>query len=281
MSQKPVYRRLLELSISQAFQAFRSKAACEPSTTSAASECTVIYYHSVMLEDLSRFAEQLDSLSNLLREWSWSNSEGKDQLERRPPVFVTCDDALESFFDNAFPLLEAKSIPVCTFLPVAWLGKECGWETKRDLSSKGDRVVTKERLLGLLESRNLSIGSHGLTHQDLTRLGIEELKREFNDSKSFIEDLTGQAVTRFSFPYGAYTERELDLAKEAGYEEIHTTVPGTVRTSEIPRLVPRMRVDPSDWPMEFELKIRGAYQWLSRLSNSRRRFRSLSGLNLL
>ena len=69
----------------------------------------------------------------------------------------------------------------------------------------------------IIEIRSLGheIGSHGLTHADLTRLNTKDLSHELHDSKKMLEDIIDKKVTAISFPFGSWNKRVWDLAQEA------------------------------------------------------------------
>lgn len=75
------------------------------------------------------------------------------------------------------------------------------------------------------------IGSHTITHRHLTRIPVDEAKREILDSKHMLEELLGVQVGKFAPPRG-YTNPELTdytllyydsqrLTKEPGLVHIH------------------------------------------------------------
>lgn len=269
MSQKSDFRRLIELTVSRFNRASQAFKGSERLQNDRRNLCTVIYYHSVMRRDLSAFKDQVNLIESIATARSTSEMRLSHSGEKHA-VMVTCDDALESFFDNAFPLLAERGIPVCTFLPVGWRGQECGWQVKRDESSKGDRVLTQDRLRDLAQHELLTIGAHGVSHRDFKTLSEAEMKSELVESRSVIEDLTGKPVTSFSFPYGSYGKRELECALEHGYVDIFTTLPGCLRSNRTSPIIPRFRVDPYDSIEEFELKLSGHYRWLGTFSKAKR-----------
>jgi peptidoglycan/xylan/chitin deacetylase (PgdA/CDA1 family) len=68
----------------------------------------------------------------------------------------------------------------------------------------------------------VAIGSHGMTHVDLTIVSDVELDRELTVSRSMLEDRLGQQVTHFAFPYGRFSRRVWDAALKAGYTHLFT-----------------------------------------------------------
>lgn len=61
------------------------------------------------------------------------------------------------------------------------------------------------------------VGAHTLHHLELTRVPDELARAEINDSKSWIEDLTGRSCRMFCFPGGRYRKRHQAMVLAAGY----------------------------------------------------------------
>ena len=49
-----------------------------------------------------------------------------------------------------------------------------------------------------------------MMHRDLRKLTEDELRRELEESKAKIEDLTGRACRTFAYPFGLYAQREIE-----------------------------------------------------------------------
>jgi len=80
--------------------------------------------------------------------------------------------------------------------------------------------------------------SHGRFHFSLLTLDDDELRKELEESRTRIEDLTAQSCEHFSFPYGHYSEREIQAVKKAGYKTARTTRPGWVDSRSDPYQLP-------------------------------------------
>jgi len=127
-------------------------------------------------------------------------------------IAITFDDGLQSFYDNAYPLLEEKNIK-STIFPVAGLiGKTGGWDVMGHTSHMSAAMLKEIAMKGH------EIGSHSLTHANLVWLGDDELMKELRDSKAILEDIIGKPVVSLSFPFGCWNKRVWDAAKSAGYE---------------------------------------------------------------
>jgi len=228
----------------------------------------VLYYHSVPDSERRRFARQMDRVARRSRPVAL---EGMRRMEEGRYVLVTFDDGFECVARNAFPELECRGIPSMVFLPSGCLGRHPDW-----LEGTGHRDV-RERILDAEGIRNLSanpliaVGSHCRTHRNLTSLEEGEALREIRDSKSELECILGSGVGAISFPFGAYEDRHVAFAIEAGYEACFGISPEPYRGDG--RIIGRVRVDPADWPLEFHLKMTGAYRWMAPVSAMKRKWR--------
>lgn len=238
--------------------------------------CVILYYHVVPEGQRTLFVRQMDRLQRLCKPVSL---EQLDQLENGfRHVAVTFDDGFCSVIQNAIPELEARHIPTTIFVPSGWLGKSPSWiDVEEDL--KAQEVVLDVRQLSQLNRHPLvAIGSHCITHPDLCRLAEPEAREEIFGSKSQLEKLLQKEVCLFSFPFGAYADRHVAWAREAGYHRVFTTSPELFKRHDgQPYVVGRVKADPTDWFLEFQLKILGAYRWLPMASWCKHRLKGLFG----
>jgi len=216
--------------------------------------CVVLYYHSVPPEQRSLFAKQLDAILETAPVIDITREVLLEPGQRR--IGITFDDAFENFVSEALPELEKRRIPATVFVITNALGKAFG------PSKAPERVMTARQLLDL-PSDLISVGSHTATHPYLPELDDLAARQELSESKSALEQLLGREITSFSFPFGGFTDRLIELASEAGYRTLFTTLPGFLfRPDHRHPALGRVRVDPTDWPAEYRLKLAGAYRWL-------------------
>jgi peptidoglycan/xylan/chitin deacetylase (PgdA/CDA1 family) len=217
----------------------------------------VLYYHSVLPQHRALFAAQMDTL---LRHATPIDAGAQPDLGAgRRYVAVTFDDAFESLVDNALPELERRAIPCTLFVVVDTLGKAAGWEDIGEETHGHEKIMTPEQLLRLA-SRLVAIGSHTLTHPLLTSVDDLAAEKELLESREKLERLTGKQIRLFSFPYGACSDRLIELCRKAGYERVFTTLPAPIRNGGF--VVGRTPADPTDGALEFRLKLLGAYRWI-------------------
>jgi peptidoglycan/xylan/chitin deacetylase (PgdA/CDA1 family) len=214
--------------------------------------CVIVYYHSVPESQRTLFGKQLDQLRRhakpmAVNEWSGLDSGGRY-------VAVTFDDGFENFYEHALPELVKREIPATMFVISDAIGKAFG---------PSDRL---EKVMSLEQLRNLpdlvTIGSHTLSHPLLPSIAVDEAAREIALSRDRLEQQLNRKILLFSFPFGAFNEKLVEICREAGYQRVFSTLPSFafIRPDEF--VTGRVRVDPTDWPLEFKLKLVGAYRWL-------------------
>jgi len=125
------------------------------------------------------------------------------------------DDGYEDTFTNAFPILSEFGFTANLFVITGVLGTLNSW----DFTLFGKfKHLSREQLKALADA-GWSIGSHTKSHLALTTLSPSLLRAELDDSKKFLEDLIGKAVTAISFPFGNFNARVIEACKEAGFQE--------------------------------------------------------------
>jgi peptidoglycan/xylan/chitin deacetylase (PgdA/CDA1 family) len=142
-------------------------------------------------------------------------------LSRFRRVGATFDDAFRSAA-IVFPALERLGVPVEIFVCTGYAGD--GAPLTIPELEKDDRqelaTMTWDELRAHVE-RGVAIGSHGVSHVHLTRLGDDEVRRELTESKSRIEDELGRSCPDFAYPYGEHDDRVRALVRQAGYERAY------------------------------------------------------------
>jgi peptidoglycan/xylan/chitin deacetylase (PgdA/CDA1 family) len=215
----------------------------------------VLYYHSVPRHYQARFEEQMRMITSRATPIALKNL---DHLPAdRHSVAITFDDALESFAENAVPVLQQLNIPATVFVVTDALGSRPAWgESYYDPE---ERVMSDEQLLNLPSL--ISVGSHTLTHPNLVALSEEVAAREITESRKKLESLLQRPITTFSFPHGESSTSTVRQCREAGYEQVFTIEPALLSADQPEFVAGRVAADPWDWGLEFKLKIAGAYCW--------------------
>ena len=132
------------------------------------------------------------------------------------PIIISFDDGNVNQYTNALPLLKKYNFKATFFIFTSPIGRSknyLSWEQVKELADSG-----------------LEIGSHGKYHRILTKINSQELSQEIVGSKEIIEKNLGKEINIFSFPFGAYNEKIIELIKEAGYQAVRDITNGVNHT---------------------------------------------------
>jgi peptidoglycan/xylan/chitin deacetylase (PgdA/CDA1 family) len=166
----------------------------------------------------------------------------------RDLVGLTFDDGYADFLGNALPVLVRWECTATLFVLPGRLGGDNAWDPlgprKPLLTSDGIRRAA---------AAGVEIGSHGLTHVDLTHADDTTLKAETAGSRTALEELTGAPVSGFCYPYGTVDRRAMEAVREAGYGYACAIDPGELNG---PYVLPRVHVGQNDTAVRLFLKRR-------------------------
>lgn len=68
------------------------------------------------------------------------------------------------------------------------------------------------------------VANHTLTHPWLTKISIEEARRDIFEGRDRLEQHFGYAIKGFAYPFGNYNEAVAELVREAGHVYGRTTI---------------------------------------------------------
>ncbi|MEU9912958.1 polysaccharide deacetylase family protein [Streptomyces sp. NPDC051001] len=216
----------------------------------------IAMYHSVgdCSEDPYRITVTPDRLD---RQLTWLRRRGLRGVSmaallaaptRKDLVGLTFDDGYADFLDHALPVLRAHDFGATLFVLPGRLGGDNAW----DPLGPRKPLLDAEGLRRACEA-GVEIGSHGLTHVDLTKADDLRLKAEVVESRAALEELTGAPVKGFCYPYGTLDQRAVDAVREAGYAYACAIDPGPLTG---PYALPRLHIGQNDTAVRLFLKHR-------------------------
>ena len=219
----------------------------------APGRCIILYYHCVLPQHRLRFAKQMDMLRSNATPVQVGSTEALNAGQRY--AAVTFDDGFLGVAQHAVPELAHRNIPATIFVTSDLLGQNPGW------AGYPDRFMSLEELLQL-PAELIALGSHTRRHPFLPRLTDAEARDEIAVSRAKLSDMLGRECSLFAFPYGAFDERLIEICQQSGYRRIFTTLPYPAHLGPSEFVSGRVTVEPTDWPIEFFLKLHGSYRWL-------------------
>lgn len=117
----------------------------------------------------------------------------------QPMVSLTFDDGLESTYTNGLPLLQQYGLVSTQYIISGFLNTP-GYMTTADVNA--------------FKAQGSEIGSHTVTHPDLTSLTNSNLNTELSQSQSTLRSIFGSNVASdFASPEGLYNQSVLNAIK--------------------------------------------------------------------
>ncbi|MEU6711337.1 polysaccharide deacetylase family protein [Nonomuraea sp. NPDC046802] len=183
----------------------------------------VLMYHSVDKYDTDpfqitvspgRFAQQLRWLAERgltgvsMRELLRAQAEGGT----RGLVGLTFDDGYADFLTEVVPALLRHRFTATVFVVSELLGEHNVW----DADAPRKPLMDADGLRWAAE-QGMEIGSHSAGHRSLVELSEAELWHEAATSKATLENVLGEQVSGFCYPYGHAAAREVEAIRRAGY----------------------------------------------------------------
>lgn len=161
------------------------------------------------------------------------------------PVVISFDDGYPSQASNARPVLAKHKWPGVLFLELKNVDSaETGFKTS---------MVKK------LQASGWELGSHTLTHPDLTSISATQLEEEVAGSKEQISKEFGVPIDFFCYPAGKFNETVVAAVEDAGYKGA-TTVEEGLATPDKPFELKRIRINGDDGVDGFASKMQSAEQ---------------------
>ncbi|HWA83828.1 MAG TPA: polysaccharide deacetylase family protein, partial [Fimbriimonadaceae bacterium] len=115
------------------------------------------------------------------------------------PIAITFDDGYESVYTDALPVLRRQGMTATVFVVAGQMGDTNQWD-----KVKGDVTEPMMDVWQIRDAQRLGIeiGSHTSSHPDLLLCSEPRAVDEIAGSKRVLEELLGQPVDWFSYPYG-------------------------------------------------------------------------------
>ena len=126
-------------------------------------------------------------------------------------IEIHFDDGFYGIYDN-INCIKDLHIPINIFIVPSYL------ETNNYLSTKD--------LVEMSSYSNINIGSHTLNHRILNEISEKQIVYELAESKKQLENMLGSKVTSLVFPEGKFNDNIAIIARDLGYLDIYSSIPG-------------------------------------------------------
>jgi len=198
------------------------------------------------LDDLAAHGHNFVDLDLLL-----AALDGRAPLPERATL-VTFDDAYADLAPAAVEVLSRRGIPAVVFAVSGQIGGSNEWD--RHLGAATLPLLDADGLRSLREA-GIEIGSHTVSHPQLTKVPGETVEAELRDSAAQIEAAGLPRPRVLAYPHGEWSPEIAAAAAAAGYDAAFTIDHGRARPGGDRYALPRIEVLASDTPANLRLKL--------------------------
>lgn len=114
-------------------------------------------------------------------------------------AFISFDDGYEDVYTKALPILDTCGAKATFFIPSGKIGRE-GYLTANQVKD--------------VSNRGYAIGSHTVTHPDLTQISMDVVETELKKSKETLEEIIGTRVDSVAYPCGEVSDGVVKIAQK-------------------------------------------------------------------
>ena len=155
-------------------------------------------------------------------------------------VGITFDDGYRNVFTHALPILDEAGFTATNFFVSGQIGGHNEWDEAAGIPYAPCMTQAQVREWA---ARGHEVGAHTLDHVRLTQVSLEQARAQILRSRVELEDLVGEAVTSFSYPWGDVSDAVRGMVQEAGYLAATTTRPAKASSQDDPLLLPRKYIE--------------------------------------
>ncbi|MGQ2981149.1 MAG: polysaccharide deacetylase family protein, partial [Polaromonas sp.] len=178
--------------------------------------------------------------------------------ERRGKVVgITFDDGYLNNLTQALPVLQRHGFSSTCYAVSNLLGQTNVWDQGIGIAQV---PLMNANQLRQWVAGGQEVGSHTQNHVRLLQSDAATALREMTQDKAALENLLGQPVRHFCYPYGEYAPAHVAMAREAGFETVTTTRRGRSAVGGDLLELPRVPVVRSTSLPVFWLKVATAYE---------------------
>ena len=129
-----------------------------------------------------------------------------------------------------------------------------------------DRIaLTSDGLRKLSQHPLVTIGGHGINHENLLQRSADAVRWEMTSNRAFLETIIERPIMHFAYPFGTARscgEREAQIARSVGFRTAVTTRHGSIFRKHLEHLhaLPRECITRDDSPDTMRCKLDGFYR---------------------
>ncbi len=235
----------------------------------------ILAYHTTSKKAFMEHMQYLDKKYSIISYDEFYKQFSKKNYPSDLTFIITFDDGYKNFYDEIYRVCDEISIPATVFITTGNVinRNPFWWDEARDMKKMGidinmkklalltsekrefilnniknkvnythklDIVLTKEQILEMNKNKQISFGSHTVSHTNLAVENEDNIRYELIESKKFLEKLLNKEIIHFAYPNTCYDQRIIPILHEVGYKTALTNpdlmVLKTDNFYEIPRI---------------------------------------------
>lgn len=153
-------------------------------------------------------------------------------------VALTFDDGLASVVEEALPILARRHIVATVFVVTDYLGRTNDWPGQPAGAPRLPMMGWEE--LEALTEAGWGVGSHTVSHPDLTTLTPDRLDAELGCAAEVIEGRLGVTPVALAYPYGAMNDSVVAAAARHHSWAVSTRLAPLDQALDVPLALPRL-----------------------------------------
>ena len=190
--------------------------------------------------------------------WRFIKMSELDQFENDSKIVaITFDDGYLDNYTKALPLL--KKYNACATLYLVIDRHNNDWSVKKNPKHDSGVLASEEKLSDqqiqeMLDSGVFELGGHTISHPYLPNITIDVKKHEILECKNILENTFNTSVTSFAYPFGVYSDEDINIIEESSYRSAVITDEGVADTNSIYELK-RIKASGKDNFFAFKLRV--------------------------
>ncbi|QND51884.1 polysaccharide deacetylase family protein [Phyllobacterium sp. 628] len=158
-------------------------------------------------------------------------------------VGITFDDGFRNVHTHVLPVLEETGFTATNYFVSNQIGGFNEWDAPVGVPYAACMSKAEMREWA---ARGHEVGAHTLDHVHLPAVSLSEARRQITDVRQALQDMTGEAVDAFCYPYGDLSPEVRQMVEDAGYTSATTTRRGKAQYQDDMLLLPRKIIRRTD-----------------------------------
>lgn len=136
---------------------------------------------------------------------------GKIKLPEKV-VMLTFDDGYMDFYTDVVPIIKKEQVKSVEYVIADFLNRP--------------NFMFTFQLQELAKNPFVEIGAHTMDHVWLKGITRQAAEYQISQSRKDLQKITNLPIDSFAYPYGAFDQQAIELAKNAGFSNAVSTIPG-------------------------------------------------------